>query len=214
MNDSKTEAMVFGTKSTVSKLKVNSIYVGDQEIKFQSSAKSLGFIFDSKLTSEDQAVSQCRNAYLHLRCLARIKKFLTPQCLVTLIHAFITSRLDYANSLYLGAPQYVIDRLQSVQNAAARLISNCRKSEHITPVLYNLHWLPVQQRIKFKVLLIIFKSRQGQCPKYISDLFSDYTPTRALRSADHNLLQVPFTRSSLVSDCSVSYAGPRLSAIH
>jgi len=162
------------------------------------------------MSFESHVNIQCRNAYFHLRCLARIKQFLTPACLETLIHAFITCKLDFCNSLFVGVPQYLIQRLQSVQNSAARLITGSRRYDHITPVLYDLHWLPVQQRIQFKVLLIIYKARQSQSPTYISELFTDYCPSRSLRSADSELLQVPFTRSSYIRDRAISHAGPRL----
>lgn len=71
------------------------------------------------------------------------------------MHAFVTSRLDYCTSLYIGAPQTCITRLQLVQNAAARLLKGECKGEHITPVLISLHWLPVKYKI---VLLFVFKS--------------------------------------------------------
>lgn len=87
--------------------------------------------------------------------------------LQTVIHAFITSRLDYCNSLYFGLPKSSLDRLQLVQNAAARLLTGTRKREHITPVLASLHWLPVKFRIDFKILLYVFKALHGCAPQYI-----------------------------------------------
>jgi hypothetical protein len=210
MNDSKTEAMLFGGSNIISKLTHDSISVGNQVITIQAKAKSIGFILDSKFNCEEQVITQCRNAFMHLRCISRIKQHLPHHCLEILVHAFVTSRLDYANSLYLGSPQYVIDRLQSVQNAAARLITGSKKHDHITPVLRELHWLTVRQRIKFKVLLIMFKVCHGLAPDYISDLFTNYNPPRQLRSNDGTRFDVPFTRSSLVRDSSISYAGPSL----
>ncbi len=73
------------------------------------------------------------------------------------MHAFVTSQLDYCNSLYIGASQTCVKCLQLVQNAAARLLKGKHKSEHITPILISLHWLPVKYRIDFKVLLFVFK---------------------------------------------------------
>ena len=86
------------------------------------------------------------------------------------IHAFITTRLDYCNALYLGVSQSGLQRLQLVQNAAARLLTGTRRRDHITPVLSTLHWLPVRFRITFKVLLFVFKFRHGLAPSYISEL--------------------------------------------
>jgi hypothetical protein len=210
MNDGKTEAMIFGSCSTISKISHDSVTVGTQVVNIQSRAKSLGFIFDSKFSCEDQVTAQCRSAYMHLRSISRIKQHLPPDCLATLVHAFVTSRLDYANSLYLGASNSVIDRLQCVQNAAARLITGTRKFDRITPVLYELHWLPVRQRIKFKVLLIMFKVRNGLAPIYLMDLFKIYNPPRQLRSNNGTCFEVPFTRSSLIKESTISVAGPAL----
>ncbi len=107
------------------------------------------------------------------------------------VHAFVTSRLDYCNSLYCGISNCQIARLQLV--AAARLLLKCRKYEHITPVLKSLHWLPVCQRIDFKILLFVYKSLHNLAPVYLSELHL-YTPSRSLRSRDQALLVVPRVR--------------------
>lgn len=90
------------------------------------------------------------------------------------IPAFITSRLDYCNSLYLGLPMSTVNRLHMVQNAAARLLTGTKKCQHITPVLALLHWLPVRFRIDFKVLLFVYKALHGLVPQYINDLLVLY----------------------------------------
>lgn len=84
-----------------------------------------------------------------------MKSFLSVPDLETVIHAFISTRLDYCNALYVGISQSLISRLQLVQNAAARLLTGIKKREHITPVLKRLHWLPVKYRIQYKVLLCL-----------------------------------------------------------
>ena len=108
-----------------------------------------------------------------------------------LVHAFITSKLDNTNSLLYGLPKFLIDRLQNVQNAAARVVTRTRKYDHIKPVLKQLHWLPVSQRIDYKILLLTFKALNGQAPSYITELLKPYVPTRNLRSSSKNLLKVP-----------------------
>ncbi len=102
--------------------------------------------------------------------------------------------IDYCNSLYLGISQSSLNRLQIVQNAAARVLTGARKREHITPVLQSLHWLSVRYRIHFKVLLLVFKSLNGLAPSYLSDMLMDHQPARTLRSANLRLLVVPRTR--------------------
>ena len=210
MNDEKTEVMFIGNSKILSRLQRENICVGDKIISPKSTVKSLGVTLNEEMKLVNHVSNQCRTAYIHLRSLSRIKPYLMAESLQTLVHAFITSKLDYCNSLYLGSPNYVIDRLQSVQNSAARLITGSKKNEHITPILYDLHWLPVHQRIKFKVLLILFKSKHHMCPSYITSLFSDYHPSRDLRSSNSELLHIPFSRSSYIRETSLSHAGPRM----
>ena len=105
-------------------------------------------------------------------------KYLTSECTEKLIHEFITSRLDYCNSLLYGVPDHHVQNLQRVMNASARLIFCAPKHCHITPLLQQLHWLPIRQRIEFKILLITYKVLQGSAPKYLIDLISVLPPSR------------------------------------
>ena len=104
--------------------------------------------------------------------LYRIREFSSTQTTEILIHAFVTFKLDHFNSLLCNVPKSVIEKLQSVQNAAARLITRSRRCDHITPILFDLHWLPVSERIKFKILLLTFKALHQQSPTYTQDLIT------------------------------------------
>ena len=129
----------------------------------------------------------------------------------TLVQAFISCRLDYCNALLSGIADALIQRLQSVQNAAARLVTGARRRDHITPVLRQLHWLPVRQRIDFKVTVLVYKCLHGLSPPYLSDdcqLVTD-AGRRHLRSADVHTCVVPRTQTRL-GDRSFAVAGPRL----
>ena len=127
------------------------------------------------------------------------------------MHAFLTSHLlDSCNGVLTGLPDKEINKLQRMQNAAARLVAGSKKQEHITPVLQILHWLPIRARIDFKILLITYKALNNQAPNYISDILTKYKPTCKLRSADKNLLIIPRTNSKHYGERAFSAAAPRL----
>ena len=106
----------------------------------------------------------------------------------TLVSAFISSRLDYCNNLLSGVTSGLLTKLQSVQNAAARFVSMSWKFDHITPILRDLHWLPVRRRIDFKVATLVYKCLHGFAPPYLIEdcvLVASLSGRQHLRSADH-----------------------------
>ncbi len=126
-------------------------------------------------------------AFFQLRRLAQLRSYVSPKDAESLVHAFITSRLDYCNALFAGLPLHSISHLY-IQNSAARILTHTKRSAHITPILIKLHWLPVSSRITYKILLLTFKSLNGLAPPYLSDLLSPYVPPRSLRSLGCELL--------------------------
>ncbi len=98
-----------------------------------------------------------------------------------LIQAFMTSRLDYCNALLGGCSARLINKLQMVKNAGARILTRTRKYDHISPVLSTLHWLLIKHRIDFKILLITYKALNGLAPQFLSKLLSHYSPPCPLR---------------------------------
>ena len=135
---------------------------------------------------------------------------MTDNSTKALVHAFVTCRLDNCNSLLYGLPKHLVHRLQLAQNCAARLILCGRKHDHVTPLLKELHWLPVEQRIIFKILLLTFKSLNNLCTSYISDLLEIYKPTRSLRSSSRNLLVIPRSKLKSFGDRAFSVSAPKL----
>ena len=156
--------------------------------------------------------SICKTAFYYLYNIRTIRKFLNPECTEIIVNAF-SSRLDFCNSLLYGLPNNQLRKLQGVQNAAARLICNVGRFDYITPSLYRLHWLPINYRIKFKILLFVYKALHGIAPSYISDL-SELKPASRynLRSSiDTLLLKHPnFKSLSTLGDRSFKCAGPKL----
>ena len=162
---------------------------------------------------DTQINSKCKTAFFHLYNIRRIRKFLNFECTKILVNAFVTSRLDFCNSLLSGLPKNQLYKLQRVQNAAARLTCNVGRFEHITPSLYMLHWLPVNYRIQFKILLFVYKALNGIAPPYISELVELKPASRYnLRNSDDTLLlNSPSFKSRItLGDRSFRYAGPQL----
>ena len=141
------------------------------------SKKNLGCWFDSQMNLNTHITKCCNASFYHLFNIRRIRKFLNKETAQILVNAFITSRLDYCNSLLYGLPATHLNKLQRVQNASARLICNVSRYDHITPTLYQLHWLPIKFRIDFKILLITYKAIHGLAPDYLTELISIKTPT-------------------------------------
>ena len=146
----------------------------------------------------------------HLRNIGTVRKNLTQDATLTLIHAFIASRLDNMNALLYGIPKCLLHKLQKTQNHAARIVSRCRRRDHITPVLAHHHWLPVEKRVEYKILLTTFKALHGLAPGYISDLVRQYEPRRSLRSVDLHLLHKPGSRTNTYGDRSFTICSPHL----
>ena len=143
----------------------------DSHMDFLNSVKNLGFFLDSNLTIEHQIKHVVKKCFFHIRNIGKIRKFLTVESCKVLLNSLVISQLDYCNSIYYGLPSYLILRLQRVQNTAARLISCSHKYDYITPVLIELHWLPIEYRLKFKILLHVFKVINNLSP---TDVFEQF----------------------------------------
>ena len=123
---------------------------------------------------------------------------------------FVSSRLGYCNALLIGIPNKSLQRLQYVQNSAARILMRVRKYDHITPILHSLHWLPVSARIEFKVSLLTHQCIHGNVPPYLKELLTPTTTARSLRSNNSNRLHLPRTKLSTMGDRAFCSAAPRI----
>ena len=209
LNDSKTDVIHLYSKFSKHK-QLSCLRVGDDEIVSSHSVKNLGVYFDCFALSHKQVLHVCKSASYALTRIARIRNILDRATTERLIHAFITTRLDYCNSLYIHLPDYLINRLQRIQNSAARLVTLSRKCVHITPVLQNLHWLPVSQRIVFKVLLFTYKILHDEAPSYLSDLINVHEPLRTTRSSSTIKLFEPSYKQEHYGERAFSVAAPKL----
>ena len=210
LNDDKTEAILFHTKhSFSSSSKPDSIQVGSSSIPFSLSARNLGFIFTQDMSLDAHITQTCRTAYAAIRQISTIRHYLTTAATKTLVCAFVLSRLDYCNSLLSGCPQYHLKKLDKVQYSAARLVMQARKTDHITPILHKLHWLPIQARIEYKLGVLCHSFFSDTSPQYLSLCLTVYSQNRNLRSsADNRILQIPLTKSKF-GDRAFSACAPK-----
>ena len=111
-----------------------------------------------------------------------IRQFLTQDAAVSVANAFVSSRLDYCNSLFRSLSKASLHRLQSIQNCAARIVTNSCRYTRITPVLRKLHWLPIQFRSEFKLATLVYKFIHTGFPKYFAPHLSTYRTTYNTKS--------------------------------
>ncbi|KAK7103512.1 hypothetical protein V1264_018394 [Littorina saxatilis] len=209
LNSNKTEAILIGTTSKLSKATSDSLQLSDSSVPLSSAVKNLGVTLDNTLSMKQHISSVSRTCYFQLRRIATIRKYLTTDATAKLVTSTILSRLDYCNSLLAGLPSSSISRLQRIQNSSARLALRKKKGDHITPLLNQLHWLPVPARITYKINTLTYKCLHGLAPAYLSDSLSLYVPSRALRSsADSLKLNIPHTKLKTAGQRSFSFQAP------
>lgn len=210
LNPSKTEALLVGTSHQIRSSPISQFTFDGQIITLSSTITNLGVRFDPQLTFTDHVKYICKTSFHHLRNISKLRPLLTLPDAEKLVHAFISSRLDYCNGLLTGISGRNIQKLQYIQNSAARVLMRVRKYEHITPILYSLHWLPVSSRIDYKILLLTHQCITGQAPLYLQELITVKSSTRTLRSSGCQLLQTPTTRLRTMGDRAFCSAAPRL----
>ena len=143
LNQEKTEVLVFSSRYRP-RPNIHDLTIVDEIV--------IGVTLDESLSMAPHVTAVCKSAFFHLRNISKIRKFLNTETTKSLVHAFITSKVDYCNSLLYGVPKYLLLRLQRVLICAARIVFKSNKYDHITPLLKELHWLPIEQWIKFKII--------------------------------------------------------------
>ncbi|KAF7249528.1 Serine protease inhibitor Kazal-type 6 [Varanus komodoensis] len=161
----------------------NSRYCHASELGFllhllRDKVRSLGVLLDPELTLEVQVTAVARSAFFPLWLIHQLHPYLENDCLATVTHALVTSRLDFCNALYVGLPLKTVRILQLVQNRAARLLTGTGRYVHMTPVLRQLHWLPIEVRAQFKVLVMTYKALNGLGPGYLKECSPDRSSWR------------------------------------
>jgi hypothetical protein len=154
-------------------------------------------------------MNTCRSAFLALRRISLIRKYFTVDAAKTTESSLVLSRLDYCNSILSGPPKCLVQKLQRVQNTAARITLRMPRTEHTTPLLRVLHWLPILSRIVYKIDSLCHTALTTAYPKYLPELLNVYTPARPLRSSsDPNMLTIATARTKSYRERAFAYQGP------
>ena len=203
LNSAKSQVIIFAPKNLSDQVHIDQINLRDGcIIPVLNMVTNLGVKFDSQLTFYPQINAICSQSYKLLRNLASVKRFLSSSDLRVLVQSIIVSRIDNCNSLLYGVLGRNLSKLQKLQNACARLIFGKKKREHVSPLLHELHWLPIRQRIIFKILLFVFKFYQNIAPFYIMESLSK-------SERGEFMLKVPRT-STHYGDRAFSNCAPKL----
>ena len=211
LNDNKTETLLIHSKHrTLSNSTPSSITIGTSQINFSREARNLGFIFSDTLDVDKHISHLCRSCNNELRKISSIRHLLTFDATKTLICTLVLSKIDYCNALLVNTTSSNINRLQKIQNSAARLIFRSRKFDHVQPLLKQLHWLPIRARIKYKISLLCFKFfTEPNFPLYLAEILNVYAPSRHLRSSnDSRLLKSPDITKTSLGNRSFSVSAP------
>ena len=211
-NSEKTELILIGTNHQLNKLQFSSINVENTEIKAASHVRNLGVLFDKNMNMENQVNRMCRNAYFNLRNISKIRNSLDKNTAKTAINALVTPHLDYGNGLLYGICKRLENKLQVAQNSAVRVITGLKKHDHITKHRKDLHWLPINARIQYKLLTTIWKALNDQAPEYIKHLIKrKQAPNYDLRANKKTLLNLPQSEGvNSIEDRALSMSAPIL----
>ena len=212
LNPSKTEFLVISSSKNQKKIVSGSLKLEDSIIPRSDTVRNLGVTMDSNLDMHAQVSNLRKTCYHYISWVKEIRPYLNESDAKALIHSLVISRLDYCNALYYGLPEYLLHDLQMIMNDAARVVKNIGRNPNIsiTSILKDLHWLPVSERSKFKILTLIYKSLDGSAPEYISELLTMRpAPMRLLRSFDNLQLVVPKYKNKY-GERSFSVSGPKL----
>ena len=212
LNGIKSQAIVIRSSSLCAPITIKRIDICGQLVATSAVVRDLGFAIDAKLSMAAQVANVCRSAYYHLYRISRIRHTLKIGTTKCLVHALVTSRIDYGNAMLYGISDRLLHCLELVQHSAARVVLRIRRGDRhsMTAALKQLHWLPVKWRVEYNLLVLVFRALHDRTSTYLASLLMPYVPRRAFRSADRVLLTVPRHYLERYGRRSFPRAGPTL----
>ena len=210
MNNAKTEFIFYGSLQQLSKLTMTTIDINGVNIESGKSMRYLGADLDNRLSLKTMINRKCRTM-CNLQKIKLIRRSLMLSAATKIALGLVISHLDYANALYAGLPNVDIKKLQRIRDIATKIVTQRGKYDCSTAAWKALHWLPIRQRINFKVCTLVFRSLHGMAPGYLADLLKpDQSRKHGIRSQNTTgVLLVPFTRRKTFADRSFSVFRPK-----
>ena len=206
INPDKTELLLLHPRSLKSGVIIRGTMINDKQcIRFSDVVKNVGVWIDENLEMSSHINKIVSHSYKILKDIGRVRSVLSQKQTEMLVHPVVTTRLDYCNSLFFGTSKSNLNKLQKVQNTAARLVVRKRKRQSISDDIKKLHWLRVESRILYKILLIVYKSIGGMCSKNLMLDFKSYN----CRPEDFLKLKVAFAKTKY-GERRYKYVAPRL----
>ena len=204
LNPGKTQILLIGPNSVLKQISIRGVQLSiDTCIRFVNVTKDLGVKIDEHLTFEPQIMSLKKDCFRLIRNVVKRRSLFSTSQLKLIVNSIIVCKLDYCNSLYHGISDSLIQQLQLIQNAAAKAIVGLHKFDPLGDTLKELHWLPIIYRIKFKMLLLVYKCLNGMGPDYLTSMFNFASSTHTIYLSEPRIL-------SRYGERSFQKAGPKI----
>ena len=196
MNPSKTEFIYFGSRTQLSKCMVSQLNVNGELVERATLIKYLKALLDAQLSFKEHTTKRCQTAIINYLYIRNICHLLRDSACETLLLSICVSHLDYANALLYGLPATTIDKFQRIQSRCACLILGRSKRSTITQCFKDVHWLPICQRIEFKMLTLTYKCLNKQAPKYLQNLLVEMPSWGSVLKSEptYKKLLIPFMK--------------------
>ena len=211
MNPTKTEVTIFVSSKISNKVTTTSIEVANECVTISNYLKYFGVWFDGQLSMEKHISSKCNSAIFNIRNIASIRHYINLDTAKLLATSLVLTHLDYSNSILSGLPKKSISKMQRVQNWAAKVVLYRDRYSSSKEALIQLHWLPIKERIDYKILCIIYKCLHNMAPLYLSAKIKRKRFPKNTRASTIGItLEVPYTRKSTFAARAFSVYGPKL----
>ena len=210
LNQGKTEMIVIQSPHHLRTYGAQSLTIGDVSVSPTELVRNLGVLFDHHMQMAHHVNSVVKTCNFHLYRIGRIRRYISTTACKTLVQNLVVARMDYACSLLTGIPSILLQKLQLIQNRAARIITRTKSRDHITPILHQLHWLPVYCRINFRLMVHVYKCLHNASPSYLTEMLSLYQPGRSLRSSKDDSLLTQSRTNKAIGCRDFRHVGPSL----